>query len=56
MKKLEKASSPQDVKCKLCNDTGWIHKSDFKNKTADYEVFKITLFVECPCRKEEKAG
>ena len=56
MTKEDVASKPQEIKCELCNDTGWVHHSDCKNKKEGYSIFRISLFTECSCRTKKKAG
>ena len=50
------AEKKQEVKCEICQDTGWVNHSEHRSKVKDYEDFKILVSVECSCRKEAKAG
>lgn len=56
MIKNDVASKPQEIKCELCNDTGWVYHSDCKSKKEGYDIFKLSLFVECSCKLKKKAG
>lgn len=43
-------------KCEICNDSGWVPYSEFKNKRKEYEEFKIIVFTECSCKKEARSA